>query len=95
MSERSVGKTSRLGDHVTKLCFVILEWVNLLEFENAFIFSGCLQWWNFLIASLQVTILNVRKRLQIFTCTDRAGVRSSEVVEYLLFYRSSLKMLIL
>ena len=40
-----------LGDHVTDLCFNYKLGESLLEFENGFSFSRCLQWWDFLIVS--------------------------------------------
>ena len=46
-SGRSVGKTGRLGPGRSHDC-------TLLEFEDAFSVSQMLQWWDFLIVSLQV-----------------------------------------
>ena len=46
-----------LGDHVNEVCCFDsnIEWVKVCsKFKDAF-FSGLLQWWDFLIASLKVS----------------------------------------
>ena len=66
-----------LRDYMTELCFNYkLEWARVcrLDFEYALSFSGCCSGGIFWLL-LYRWVLNVRKHLQIYTCTDRAGER--------------------